>query len=78
MEVNIKLDVHEIDGEDGAVTNDKSITVRSHHSFDFDPRSYEMLNDRGLIVLQVAGVEYAVSVEELALAVERCSSPRYK
>lgn len=72
MEVYIKLDVHEIDGEDGAVVNDKTIAVRSHHSF--DPCGHEML-DRGLIVLQVAGVEYTVAVEELALAIKRCATP---
>ncbi len=73
MEIYIKLDVHEIDREDGAAAEDKTIAVRSHHSF--DPCGHEMI-DRGLLILQVAGVEYSVSVEELALAIKRCSARR--
>ncbi len=63
MEINIKLDVREIDGNEP-----KTIAIRSYHTLKYPPIC------RGDIVLKVAGVEYYVNARELALAVSSSSA----
>ena len=61
MDIEAKIPVYEIDGQDPPISDKRTATIRSHW------------NRKSLVVLVIDDTAYTVAADALAKAVSRCS-----